>query len=217
MIEDFEDKNEVLVGDTESLGKNAEFENTFEEYIGCAPIANPEVANRMTRPCCCCCCCCRCIANNQGELVRNGGMETIINNRPRYWTSIGTGVSSETSSGRVHTGVASVNVDRGSEIEQRIERISSGKVYEFSFYAKGLTLAAGLTARVIFVTPYTQVNGAVITIRPLDMIYDGRDYGYYRILTIMAPRGTIAAIIRFTANGLIGQRVNIDDVSLSVK
>lgn len=204
MKEDYEEVNETYDTSAEATNTSTEsIENGSKSY--------------GYSPCYCCrssnisCC-------DPGELIKNGGMEYILNNRPRHWTFINSsGVSSENTSGNVHTGNASVTINSGSGIEQRIDHIRDYVVYNFSFFAKGLTSAVGLTATVIFITCFCQIEGAEITIRAMDMINDGRGYDYYRTLTTMAPRGTIAALIRFTANGATGQRVNIDDVSFSAK
>lgn len=195
--ENFDTYAEDFVEDTDAFG------------TGTVPFGiRPRIQNGIPIGCCRCC--------DQGELVRNGGMESVLNNRPRYWTFINSaGVRSENSSGNVHTGNASVSISSGSSIEQRIDNIRGCTVYNFSFFAKGLTSAVGLIASVIFITRFNQVEGAEITIRTGDMLNDGRGYDYYRTLTSIAPRDTIAAIIRFTATGATGQRLNIDDVSFS--
>lgn len=182
-------------------------------------------------PCCCCCkgqtgatgptgitgatgiCSCNC--QSQGELITNGGMEIVVENKPDSWDFINPdGITSEDSQGRVHSGNWSVNMEDDTTISQTVENIEGGCFYELSFFARGEGAQVGLTARVIFVTNSGDVTGGTITINQQDITNDNRDFAYYKVITNSAPINTTAIRVEFevTANG--EQSLDLDDVSL---
>lgn len=160
---------------------------------------------------------CQCHCRATGELVNNGGMEEIVNNKPTAWTFINpAGVKSEAEQGRVHSGSASVNLTDRSAIEQTIA-IEEGCFYEFSFFARGEGAQVCIEASVTFVTPTQDIDAGEINIRCQDLTNDNRDFAYFRILTIAAPANATAAIIRITVSANGNQSADIDDVSFSVQ
>lgn len=64
-------------------------------------------------------CNCECVSN--GELVTNGGMEEIQDDKPTDWIFENEdGITSNDAQGRVHSGNYSINIEDDSSISQRI-------------------------------------------------------------------------------------------------
>ena len=153
---------------------------------------------------------CDCKCKSSGELLENGGMEQFVGNIPTGWsTTTPNLISRETASGRVHTGESAVVMPNGSDLSQ-IVPVQGGCFYKLSFFAHGEGAQVGFTATVTFITGGT---GLEITVRRMDMPSGSREFGYYRGITILAPKGATEAEIKFvvTANG--NQYMDLDDVS----
>ena len=150
-----------------------------------------------------------------GELVLNGGMESVSDGQPTNWTFTNPeGVTSTDAQGRVHTGNFAVNIEDGSAIEQTIPVSEGGCFYILSFFARGEGSQVGLTATVTFETTTGPVVGGTINIRQQDIPTATREFSFYQLVTTVAPPNTTDITIRFevTANG--GQSLDLDDVSL---
>ena len=81
---------------------------------------------------------CTCSCVSRGELVVNGGMEIVIDDKPTGWLfSNPDNITSENSQGRVHSGNWSVNITDDSTLSQVINNIEPGCFYELSFFARG--------------------------------------------------------------------------------
>lgn len=160
---------------------------------------------------------CNCNCQSQGEMITNGGMEIVTDDKPDDWEFINPDdIASEDSQGRVHSGNFSVNMKDDTTLSQTIENVEGGCFYELSFFARGEGAQVGLTANVIFVTDGGDIVGGTITINQQDMTNDNRDFAYYKVITDSAPMNTTAIRVEFnvTANG--GQSLDLDDVSLIV-
>lgn len=159
-------------------------------------------------------CNCDCISN--GELVTNGNMEDIENDKPTNWIFENEdGVTSNDAQGRVHSGNYSVNIEDSSSISQRIP-ISGGCYYRLSFFARGEGDRVGLNASVVFETENGEVDGGNLSIRQQDITNSNRDFAFYQLITTKAPADTTAIIIKFLVNSSGEQSLDLDDVSLSL-
>ena len=70
-------------------------------------------------------CTCSCIS--RGELVVNGGMENVIDDKPTGWLFTNPdNITSENSQGRVHSGNWSVNIEDDATLSQVINNIEPG-------------------------------------------------------------------------------------------
>ncbi|MDO4283518.1 MAG: hypothetical protein Q4D02_07785 [Clostridia bacterium] len=183
-------------------------------------------------PCCCCCCngqsgetgptgatgptgTCSCNCQSKGELITNGGMEMVTDQKPDNWDFINPdGITSEDSQGRVHSGNFSVNMEDDTTLSQIVENIEGGCFYELSFFARGEGAQVGFTANIIFITDGGNVLGGTITVNQQDITNDNRDFAYYKVITSEAPMNTTSIKVEFivTANG--EQSLDLDDVSL---
>ena len=86
-----------------------------------------------------------------GELVINGGMENIDDDKPTDWTFTNPDdITSVTLQGRVHSGNYSVNLEDKTAIEQTIPVSAGGCFYRLSFFARGEGSQVGLTATIKF-------------------------------------------------------------------
>jgi len=149
-------------------------------------------------------------------MVVNGGMETFTNNVPTGWTTTTpAAVSPVSQQGRVHSGNFAVNLADGANLSQRINGITPGCFYEFSFFARGEGAQVGLVAQVIFETPGGDVVDGTITVRQQDITNDNRDFAFYRLITTAAPPNATSARIVFTVSANGGQSLDLDDVSFS--
>ena len=109
-------------------------------------------------------CTCSCIS--RGELVVNGGMENVIDDKPTGWLLTNPdNITSENSQGRVHSGNWSVNIEDDATISQVINNIEPDCFYELSFFARGEGDQVSLNANVIFITNYGDIIGGNIMIR----------------------------------------------------
>lgn len=160
---------------------------------------------------------CTCSCQSQGELITNGGMEIVSENRPEGWDFTNPdGIASEDSQGRVHSGNWSVNMSDDTALSQIINNIESGCFYELSFFARGEGTQVGLTANVFFITNSGEVLGGTITINRQDITDSNRDFAYYKIITTAAPVGTTAIRVEFNVSANGNQSLDLDDVSLVV-
>ena len=158
-------------------------------------------------------CACSCVS--RGELVINGGMENVIDDKPTGWLLTNPdNITSENSQGRVHSGNWSVNIEDDATISQVINNIEAGCFYELSFFARGEGAQVSLNANVIFQTNSGDVLGGNLMVRSQDMTNSNRDFAYYRLITSQAPAGTIAIKIEFIVNANGNQSLDLDDVSL---
>ncbi|MGN1000940.1 MAG: hypothetical protein ACI4OG_03285 [Bacilli bacterium] len=160
---------------------------------------------------------CECNCQSKGELVINGGMENIQNNKPLNWTFTNpTGISSITSQGRVHSGSWAVNIEDNSSIKQTIPVTEGGCFYILSFFARGEGSKVGLTATVTFETTTGSVNGGTITIRQQDIPNASRNFEFYQLVTSASPANTTGITIEFLVNADGEQSLDLDDVSLRI-
>ena len=156
---------------------------------------------------------CSCPCTQRGELIRNGGMEVVANNRPTNWDFTNpSAIISESAQGRVHSGNWSVNMQNDTTLSQRVT-VSEGCFYALSFFARGEGAQVGVTASVIFSTPNGDVAGGSLTVRQQDMPNSNRAFGYYRIVTTAAPANATAATITFRVSANGNQSMDLDDVS----
>ena len=159
-------------------------------------------------------CTCSCIS--RGELVVNGGMEEVIDNKPTGWLFTNPdNITSENSQGRVHSGNWSVNIEDDATISQVINNIEPDCFYELSFFERGEGDQVSLNANVIFITNYGDIIGGNIIVREQDITNSNRDFAYYRLVTQEAPNGTTGIRIEFTVNANGNQSLDLDDVSLT--
>lgn len=159
-------------------------------------------------------CNCECVSN--GELVTNGGMEEIQDDKPTDWIFENEdGITSNDAQGRVHSGNYSINIEDDSSISQRIP-IFGGCYYRLSFFARGEGSQVGLNASVTFETDSGDVDGGSISVRPQDITNSNRDFAFYQLITIQAPINTTAIVIKFLVNSSGGQSLDLDDVSLTI-
>ena len=158
---------------------------------------------------------CTCSCVSKGELVINGGMETVVDDKPTGWLfSNPDNITSENSQGRVHSGNWSVNIVDDSTLSQVINNIEPGCFYELSFFARGEGAQVSLNANVIFLTNSGDVLGGNLMVRAQDMTNSNRDFAYYRLITSQAPVGTTGIRIEFIVNVNGNQSLDLDDVSL---
>lgn len=160
---------------------------------------------------------CTCPCQSHGELIVNGGMETVANNFPTGWlTTTPNLINIVTQQGRVHSGNNAVNLENGAILEQNIP-INGSCYYDFSFFAHGEGSQANLIATLIFTNATgLEVIGGQITINSQDMPNSNRSFGYYRTISTLAPANATNILIRFVINTQGSQSVDIDDVSLSI-
>lgn len=158
---------------------------------------------------------CTCSCVSRGELVTNGGMEEVIEDKPtgQLFTNPDD-ITSENSQGRVRSGNWSVNIGDDSTLSQVIANIEPGCFYELSFFARGEDAQVSFNANVIFLTNYGDVLGGNIMVRSQDITNSNRDFAYYRLITSQAPAGTTAIKIEFIVNANGNQSLDLDDVSL---
>lgn len=158
---------------------------------------------------------CTCSCVSRGELVTNGGMEEVIEDKPtgQLFTNPDD-ITSENSQGRVRSGNWSVNIGDDSTLSQVIDNIEPGCFYELSFFARGEDAQVSFNANVIFLTNYGDVLGGNIMVRSQDITNSNRDFAYYRLITSQAPAGTTAIKIEFIVNANGNQSLDLDDVSL---
>lgn len=158
---------------------------------------------------------CTCSCVSRGELVINGGMEEVIDDKPTGWLfSNPDNIESENSQGRVHSGNWSVNIGDDSTLSQVINNIEPGCFYELSFFARGEGAQVSLNANVIFITNNGDVLGGNIMVRAQDITDSNRDFAYYRLITSQAPAGTTGIRIEFIVNANGNQSLDLDNVSL---
>ena len=159
---------------------------------------------------------CTCSCVSRGELVLNGGMEIVIDDKPTGWLfSNQDNVTSENSQGRVHSGNWSVNITDDTTISQVINHIEAGCFYELSFFARGEGDQVSLNANDIFITNSGDVLGGNLMVRSQDITNSNRDFAYYKLITTKAPVGTTAIKIEFSVEANGNQSLDLDDVSLT--
>ena len=159
---------------------------------------------------------CTCSCVSRGELVVNGGMEIVIDDKPTGWLfSNPDNITSENSQGRVHSGNWSINITDDSTLSQVINNIEPGCFYELSFFARGEGAQVSLNANVIFITNSGDVLGGNLMVRSQDMTNSNRDFAYYRLITSEAPVGTTGIRIEFIVDANGNQSLDLDDVSLT--
>ena len=159
---------------------------------------------------------CTCSCVSRGELVVNGGMEIVIDDKPTGWLfSNPDNITSENSQGRFHSGNWSINITDDSTLSQVINNIEPGCFYELSFFARGEGAQVSLNANVIFITNSGDVLGGNLMVRSQDMTNSNRDFAYYRLITSEAPVGTTGVRIEFIIDANGNQSLDLDDVSLT--
>lgn len=159
---------------------------------------------------------CTCSCVSRGELVVNGGMEIVIDDKPTGWLfSNPDNITSENSQGRVHSGNWSVNITDDSTLSQVINNIEPGCFYELSFFARAEGAQVSLNANVIFITNSGDVLGGNIMVRAQDITNSNRDFTYYRLITSEAPVGTTGIRIELIVDANGNQSLDLDDVSLT--
>ena len=159
---------------------------------------------------------CTCSCVSRGELIINGGMEEVIDDKPTGWLfSNPDNITSENSQGRVHSGNWSVNIVDDSTLSQVINNIEPGCFYQLSFFARAEGAQVVLNANVIFITNSGDLLGGNIMVRSQDMTNSNRDFAYYRLITSEAPVGTTGIRIEFIVNANGNQSLDLDDISLT--
>ena len=159
---------------------------------------------------------CSCSCVSRGELVVNGGMEIVIDDKPTRWLFTNPDdIISKNSQGRVHSGIWSVNMGNASTLSQTINNIEARCFYELSFFARGEGAQVSLNANVIFITNSGNVLGGNIMVRSQDMTNSNRDFAYYRLITSQAPVGTTGIKIEFIVEANGNQSLDLDNVSLT--
>jgi len=159
---------------------------------------------------------CTCSCVSRGELIINGGMEEVIDDKPTGWLfSNPDNITSENSQGRVHSGNWSVNIVDDSTLSQVINNIEPGCFYQLSFFARAEGAQVSLNANVIFITNSGDLLGGNIMVRSQDMTNSNRDFAYYRLITSEAPVGTTGIRIEFIVNANGNQSLDLDDISLT--
>lgn len=157
---------------------------------------------------------CECCSS--GQLITNGGMETVVDNQPTDWIFTNPdGITAVDAQGRVHSGNFSVNIEDSSAIEQTIEITGSECFYRLSFFARGEGAQVGLIATVIFQTPTGDVTGGTITVRQQDLTNSSGDFAFFELITTSAPANATSVTVRFEVNAEGGQSLDLDDVSLT--
>ena len=159
---------------------------------------------------------CTCSCVSRGELIINGGMEEVIDDKPTGWLfSNPDNITSENSQGRVHSGNWSVNIVDDSTLSQVINNIEPGCFYQLSFFARAEGAQVVLNANVIFITNSGDLLGGNIMVRSQDMTNSNRDFAYYRLITSEAPVGTTGIRIEFIVKANGNQSLDLDDISLT--
>lgn len=150
-----------------------------------------------------------------GELVTNGGFESVTANQPSDWIFTNPdGIASTDSQGNVHSGSFAVTIENESGISQTIDVENSDCFYILSFFAKGEGTQVGFTASITFETSTGDVDGGTITVRQQDLTTANNDFAYFRLVTIASPDNTTAVRINFIADSTGDQALLLDDVSL---
>ena len=158
---------------------------------------------------------CNCQSN--GQLIINGGMENIADNKPTDWIFTNPdGVTSVDVQGRVHSGLWAVNIEDGSSIEQTIPITEGGCFYILSFFARGEGSQVGLTATVTFETTTGPVIGATINVRQQDITSANSNFEFYQVVTTAAPANITGITVRLLVDAEVEQSLDLDDVSLIV-
>ena len=162
---------------------------------------------------------CECRCQSKGQLILNGGMEAITDNKPDDWIfTNASGVSSVDSQGRVHSGSWSVNIEDDSAIEQTIAvtQCGGGCFYNLSFFARGEGSQVGFTATVVFETTTGQVEGGKVTVRQQDITNSNRDFAFYQLITSASPVNITGITVKFSVTAEGNQSLDLDDVSLII-
>lgn len=149
-----------------------------------------------------------------GELLRNGGMEVFSGNVPQGWESaVPDTVRQQTAGGSVHSGNSAASLLNGAILGQTIRRLVPLRYYMLSFFAQGNT---AFTASVLFTnSSLGEHTAASVSVRQTDVPSSG--FGFYRVVTVLAPANTVAAQIFFeTASGR-GGILTVDDVSFTTQ
>lgn len=160
---------------------------------------------------------CECKCPSKGELLLNGGFEKTTSDKPDSWIFTNpTGVTSQTASGRVHSGNKSVNVKNLSTIKQTISVSGCGCNYELSFFLNSSGNNTSLKATVTFVTSTGSVSGGTLSIREGDIVNSSSSFDYYKLITSASPTNTNSIIVEFAVTSNGEQSINIDDASLVI-
>ena len=149
-----------------------------------------------------------------GELLRNGRMENFSGDVPQGWESAVPGtVRQQTADGRVHSGFSAVSLSNGAILGQTIRRLTPLRYYTLSFFAQG---NVAFTASVLFTNRNLGENtAAAVSVRQADVPSSG--FGFYRIVTVLAPANTVAAQIFFETAAGSGGLLTVDDVSFTTQ
>ena len=160
---------------------------------------------------------CDCPCQSMGQMIINGGMESVENDQPTDWIFTNSdGVTSVDAQGRVHSGNFAVNIENESAIEQTIPIENGGCYYILSFFAKGEGAQVSFTVTLTFETPTGPVEGGTITVREQDVPNSNREFGFYQLISSQAPSDATAITVRFEVTAEGGQSLDLDDVSLAV-
>ena len=152
-----------------------------------------------------------------GQMIVNGTMESVSNNKPTGWTFVNSaGISSVTAQGRVHSGNYAVNIGDDSSISQTIPLASGGCFYLLSFFARGEGAQAGFEANIVFLTPTGNVSGGNIMVRRNDLTTANAGFSFYQLITSRAPINATGITLSITVDADGSQSIDVDDVSLTV-
>ncbi len=149
-----------------------------------------------------------------GELLRNGGMEVFVGDVPQGWESaVPNTVRGQTAGGSVHSGDSAVSLSNGAILGQNIRHLTPLRYYVLSFFAQG---DVAFTASVLFTNNRLGENTAAsVSVRQADVPVTG--FGFYRIVTVLAPANTVAAQIFFETASGTGGTLTLDDVSFTAQ
>lgn len=160
---------------------------------------------------------CECNCQSRVQLITNGGMEDINDNKPTDWIFTNpSGVTSINSQGRVHSGEWAVNLQDASAIQQTVAITRCNCFYMLSFFARGEESQVGLTDEIIFETSTGQVSGGIITVRQQDIVNANRNFAYYQLISTASPCNTTGITVKFLVSAQGNQSLDLDDVSLIV-
>lgn len=160
---------------------------------------------------------CECACKSKGELIENGGMEEINDEKPLDWDFINPdGITSNDSQGRVHSGNYSVNISDDSSISQTVDLVEGGCYYRLSFFARGEGSQVGLEGQIIFETTTGQVDGGTISVRQQDITNSNRDFAFYQLISSKAPNNVTGITVKFSVQAEGEQSLDLDDVSLTI-
>lgn len=152
-----------------------------------------------------------------GELVTNGSMEQFTNTVPTGWTVNNDALAGQsTAAGQVHSGLSAVQLASGAQMRQSVAA-AAGSYYRLSFYAQGVGDQPAVIGRIIFTDAAGgESNAAEVSVRSQDMVKTAPNFGYYQVISTVAPENVTAVTVDLETTGGANDSVILDDVSLTV-